>query len=93
MPRSSAASISGLLPLTADVTTTDGDANAARAEKIGGRGPLEIATRDRDACVSQDLSDPAHPDPADTDEMDVLNVAKIHSEVASLFRNFKFAEG
>ena len=52
---------------------TDGDVDAARAEEVGRRGALEIASGDGDSLSGQDLSEPAHADSADADEMNAFN--------------------
>src|ERR1043165_4382170 len=66
----------------------EGDVDAALGEKVGGRGALQIAAGDGEALAAQDLGNATHSDPADADEMNVLNMLEIHSDSGSA--NWKF---
>ena len=63
----------------------EGDRDAALAEEVGGGGALQVAAGDGHALAAQDLSNATHPDAADADEMNVLNVFKIHSVCGSAY--------
>ena len=53
--------------------------NLAARQKIGGRGRFQIAAGDLHAALGEDLSNATHSDTTDADEMNALNVFKIHS--------------
>src|ERR1051325_2895292 len=64
------------------------DVDAALGEKVGGGGALQVAAGDAESLAAQDLSNATHSDPADADEMNVLNMLEIHSDSGSA--NWKF---
>src|SRR5207245_3830608 len=66
----------------------DADVDSAAREEVGGRGVPQIAAGDLDPAVGEDLSNATHSDSADADEMNVLNVFKIHSVCG--FANIEF---
>src|SRR5438132_12671565 len=67
---------------------SDGHADAALSEQIGRRGVPQIAAGHRESSVGEDLSNATHSDSADADEMNALNVFKIHSDRGLLILNF-----
>ncbi len=52
----------------------DGHGDSATLEELGGRGLFEVAAGDRETLAGQDPGNATHPDSADADEMNVLNV-------------------
>ena len=66
----------------------DADVDSAAREEVGGRGVPQIAAGDLDPAVGEDLSNATHSDSADADEMNALNVFKIHSDRGLLILNF-----
>ena len=66
----------------------DDDGNAPADEEIGHRRSLQVATGDDQALIGQDLSNATHSDTTDSDEMNSLNVLKIHSYSGLLIKEF-----